>query len=112
MAKVVYGSVRAIFKYCPDNSKIKCAERKLGILEILESQNRNSQKHYAIFYFSSVTDNPFTDSKNFITNSYVKTSICTLKKIGKEYTFYIDKGDTFIFEEIDCGIIEDLRTLN
>ena len=112
MSKVVYGPVLAIFKYCPNNSKIKCVERKLGILEILESKNRNSRKHYAVFYFSSVTDNPFTDSKNFITNSYAKTSICTLKKIEKEYTFYRDKGDEFIFEEIDSGIIKDLRTLN
>ena len=47
-----------------------------------------------------------------MTNLYVKTSICTLEKNNKEYTFYREKGDVYIFEEIEGGVIEDLRTIN
>ena len=53
MAKVVYGPIRAKFKYCPDDSKVKYAEGKCGILEILESEKKNPGNHFALFYFSS-----------------------------------------------------------
>lgn len=112
MAKVVYGPIRAKFKYCPDDSKVKYAEGKCGILEILESEKKNPGNHFALFYFSSEIVNPFENGVNFMTNLYVKTSICTLEKNNKEYTFYRDKGDVYIFEEIEGGVIEDLRTIN
>ena len=51
MAKVVYGPIRAKFKYCPDDSKVKYAEGKCGILEILESENKKPSNHFALFYF-------------------------------------------------------------
>lgn len=112
MAKVVYGPMRATFTHCPDDSKVKYAEGKTGILEILESQNRNPGNHFAIFYFSSVRDNPFEGDEYFMTDRYIKTSICELDVENHFYTFNKGEGDAFIFKEIDGFVIEDLRFLN
>lgn len=111
MSKVVYGPVKATFTHCPDDSKVKYAEGKAGILEVLESEHKNPGKYFAMFYFSSAKDNPF-DEIDFMTDLYFKTSICELNIEDHVYTFTRDKGDAFIFKEIDGFVIEDLRWLN
>lgn len=112
MASLVCGPIRAKFQHCPDDSKVKYAEGKIGVLEIYVSENKMPGDHFAVFYFSSDVDNPFESDINFKTDLYIKTSICKLEIKENELILNRDKGDAFIFKKLDRGVEEDSGLLN
>lgn len=110
MSKLVYGPIRAQFIDCTQDSKIKYALNKKGILEIYESENRNPGNHFAVFYFCLDIDDPFVQDEDFETDFYIQTSICELESKEKEFIFHRDKGGSFVFKQIE-GLVTE-RILN
>lgn len=107
MSKEVLGPIKAVFKSCPEDSKVY---RQVGTQSdnfSLYKSNTYKDKYYGFMYYTlGLEDDP---EVHLIMNipGYVKTSYCDLEIKGNDIILNREKGGCFVFTVLDETMNEE-----